>query len=258
MNKLNTVLNRHHKKLSIYFTAGFPELDDTTSIIKALQASHVDFVEVGLPYSDPLADGPTIQESSKKALENGFTTQLLFRQLHDLKNQCDVPLILMGYFNVILQFGVEKFCSQCQNIGIEAVIIPDLPLEIYEKDYRVIFDKYNIHPVFLITPQSSEERIRQIDEVSHSFIYMVSSASTTGDTSGFGDNEIQYFERISKMQLKNKLITGFGIKDAKTFEQGAANTDGCIVGSAYIKFLNENEIDQTPEFINKIRGKFKV
>ncbi|SDZ87527.1 tryptophan synthase subunit alpha [Psychroflexus halocasei] len=254
MKKLNTVLNQNHKKLSIYFTAGFPELNDTSSIIKALEASHVDFIEVGLPYSDPLADGPTIQESSKKALENGFTTQLLFQQLHDLKNQCDVPLILMGYFNVILQFGVEKFCSQCQNIGIEAVIIPDLPLEIYEKDYRKIFEKHNIHPIFLITPQSSEKRIRQIDEISHSFIYMVSSASTTGGTKGFGDNELKYFDRISKMQLKSKLITGFGVKDNKTFEQAAANTDGCIIGSAYINFLKENKINQTAEFINQIRN----
>ncbi|MGO2101432.1 MAG: tryptophan synthase subunit alpha [Psychroflexus halocasei] len=254
MNKLKTVLNQNHKKLSIYFTAGFPELDDTTAIIKALEASHVDFIEVGLPYSDPLADGPTIQKSSKKALENGFTTQLLFDQLNQIKDQCDVPLILMGYFNVILQFGVEKFCSQCENIGIEAVIIPDLPLEIYKKDYRKIFDSYGIHPIFLITPQSSEKRIRQIDEISQSFIYMVSSASTTGGTKGFGNQDLQYFDRISKMQLKSKLITGFGIKDAETFEQGAAKSDGCIIGSAYINFLKENKINQTAEFINQIRN----
>lgn len=160
----------------------------------------------------------------------------------------------MGYFNVILQFGVEKFCSQCENIGIEAVIIPDLPLEIYEKDYRLIFEKYNIHPVFLITPQSSKERIRQIDKISQSFIYMVSSASTTGGIKGFGDNELKYFDRISKMQLKSKLITGFGVKDNKTFEQAAANSDGCIIGSAYINFLKENKINQTAEFINQIRN----
>lgn len=253
MKKLNSVLNRHHKKLSIYFTAGFPELDDTTSIIKALDASNVDFIEVGLPYSDPLADGPTIQESSKKALENGFTTQLLFDQLNRIKNQYDAPLILMGYFNIVLQFGVEKFCKHCHDLGIEAVIVPDLPLEIYKKDYRKVFESYSIHPIFLITPQSSEERIRQIDEVSQSFIYMVSSASTTGGTTGFGNQELQYFDRISKMQLKSKLITGFGIKDAETFEQGAAKSDGCIVGSAYIKFLNENKIDDTDNFVNRLR-----
>lgn len=252
MKKINTVLNQEHKKLSIYFTAGFPKKDDTIQVIKALETSNVDFIEVGLPYSDPLADGPTIQESSKKALENGFTTQLLFEQLSTIKDSCKVPLILMGYFNVILQYGVESFCKKCQNIGIEALIIPDLPLEIYEKDYQALFEKYQIHPVFLITPQSSEARIRKIDKMSQSFIYMVSSVSTTGGTSGFGEEEVKYFKRISAMQLHSQLILGFGIKDPKTFRKGSEYTDGCIVGSAYIKFLENNHIKQTSEFINRI------
>lgn len=252
MNKLNTILKKEHKKLSIYFTAGFPKKDDTIPIIKSLEASNVDFIEIGLPYSDPLADGPTIQKSSKKALENGFTTQLLFEQLSSIKDSCQVPLILMSYFNVILQYGVESFCKKCQDIGIEALIIPDLPLEIYEKDYQALFEKYQIHPIFLITPQSSEARIRKIDEMSQRFIYMVSSASTTGGTSGFGEKEMEYFKRISAMQLQSQLILGFGIKDAETFKKASEYTDGCIIGSAYIKFLENHKIEQTPEFINGI------
>lgn len=255
MNRIKKKLQEDPQKklLSIYFTAGYPEPEDTSTIIKELEKSGVDMIEVGLPFSDPLADGPTIQRSSEIALKHGMTTLKLFSQLEKVREEVEIPLLIMGYFNPMLQFGVERFCSKCQEVGVDGLIIPDLPVEEYELQYKEIFQKYDLLPVFLITPQTSEERIRAIDNASEGFIYMVSSASVTGGTGGFGDAQKQYFERVAKMNLKAPLIVGFGIKDAETFNQATSTTKGAIIGSAFIKHLSEIGTENIPQFINAIR-----
>lgn len=250
MNRIHQKIQENKKLLSIYFTAGYPNLNDTVSIIQELEKNGVDMIEIGLPFSDPLADGPTIQESSTIAIENGMTTHLLFEQLKDIRKTIQIPLLIMGYFNPIMQFGVDNFCKKCKEIGIDGLIIPDLPLEEYKIEYQAIFEKYNLKNVFLITPQTSDERILQIDSNSDSFIYMVSTAAVTGNQSDFGDKQRNYFERISNMNLKNPQIVGFGINNSTTFKQATQFQKGGIIGSAFIKFLKENTIDQIPKFIN--------
>ena len=241
MNRINQKLQEDKKILSIYFSAGYPNLNDTVQIIQDLEKSGVDMIEIGLPFSDPLADGPIIQESSTIALQNGMTTKLLFEQLSNIRESVKIPLIIMGYFNPILQFGVEEFCKKCQEIGIDGIILPDLPVDIYDENYKIIFEKYGLLNVFLITPQTSESRIRYIDSVSNGFIYMVSSASVTGNSDGFGKEQELYFERIHKMNLNNPQIVGFGISDMKSFVQATKYAKGAIVGSSFIKFLSKNE-----------------
>jgi tryptophan synthase alpha chain len=199
-----------------------------------------------------LADGPTIQASSTQALKNGMTTELLFQQLEGIRDTVSIPLILMGYFNPVLQYGVEAFCKKCNEIGIDGLILPDLPLAEYKEHYKSIFEKYGLANVFLITPQTSEERIRDIDAASNSFIYMVSSASTTGAQKGFGDEQEHYFNRISSLSLSNPQIVGFGISNATTFSQATANAKGAIIGSAFIKMLAKDGIDGISNFINTI------
>lgn len=253
MNRINQKLQEDKKLLSIYFTAGFPELQDTTKIIEELENSGVDFLEIGLPFSDPLADGPTIQESSGVALKNGMTTEKLFRQLKGIREKVKIPLIIMGYFNPILQFGVETFCQKCSETGIDGVIIPDLPVEEYLEHYREIFEKHQITVIFLITPQTPEKRIRFIDSVSKGFIYMVSTASVTGTTSGFQQEQIDYFKRLSEMNLKAPQIVGFGINNSETFSQATRFSKGAIIGSAYIKELSANGISATREFVKSLR-----
>ncbi len=254
MNRINQKLQENKKLLSIYFTAGFPNLNDTVSIIQELEKSGVDIIEIGLPFSDPLADGPIIQESSTQAIANGMTSKLLFEQLATIRKTVQIPLIIMGYFNPIMQFGVENFCKKCNEIGIDGLIIPDLPLEEYLSEYQSIFEKYNLKNVFLITPQTSNERILEIDSVSDSFIYMVSTAAVTGSQSGFGNEQMNYFERISNLNLKNPQIIGFGINNLETFEQATLHQKGAIIGSAFIKFISNNPIDRIGEFIKKIRN----
>jgi len=253
MNRIVSKLQEDKKLLSLYFTAGFPALNDTVSILNQLQDSGVDMVEIGLPFSDPLADGPTIQASSTTALQNGMTTQTLFEQLKDVRKTVHIPLILMGYFNPMLQYGVEKFCAKCQEIGIDGLIMPDLPLAEYETHYKAIFEKYGLVNVFLITPQTSDERILQIDNASNGFIYMVSSASTTGAQSGFGDSQSAYFERIQKMNLKNPQIVGFGISNADTFNSATAYAKGAIIGSAFIKHLRTHGANSVASFVKTIK-----
>ncbi|MCL9807112.1 tryptophan synthase subunit alpha [Flavobacterium amniphilum] len=252
MNRINYKLQEEKKILSVYFTAGFPNLNDTVSIIEALQESGVDMLEIGLPFSDPLADGPTIQESSTVALQNGMTTQLLFDQLKDIRQTVTIPLLIMGYFNPILQFGIEHFCRQCASIGIDGLIIPDLPLDVYEKEYKKIFEQYNLKNIFLITPQTSDDRIRKIDAVSDSFIYMVSSSSTTGSQNSFGDTQEQYFKRISDMKLSNPQIVGFGISNKATFDTATNYQKGAIVGSSFINFIKEEPVTNIPTFIENL------
>ena len=253
MNRINKKLAEDHKLLSIYFTAGYPKFEDTVTVIEALEKSGADMIEIGLPFSDPLADGPTIQESGSIALKNGMTTHKLFEQLKDIRKSVSIPLIIMGYFNPMLQYGVEKFCQKCEEIGIDGLIIPDLPVDVYSEKYKQSFEKYGLLNVFLITPQTSEERIRFIDSVSNGFIYMVSSASVTGNTSGFGEETKSYFRRISEMKLKNPQIVGFGIGDSKSFQEATTYAKGAIIGSAFIKHLGKEGTGKIREFVNHIR-----
>jgi tryptophan synthase alpha chain len=252
-NRINQKLQEGKKLLSIYFTAGYPNIDDTVTIIQDLEKSGVDMIEIGLPFSDPLADGPTIQDSSTAALKNGMTTEKLFEQLEGIRNTVSIPLIVMGYFNPMLQYGVEAFCKKCHELGIDGIIMPDLPLDVYQKEYEAIFKKYGLINVFLITPQTSDERIRQIDEASEGFIYMVSSASVTGSKSGFGKEHEDYFGRITSMNLTNPQIVGFGIKDSETFQQATKTAKGAIIGSAFIKYLTKNGVEDIDAFVNQIR-----
>ena len=253
MNRIQQKLTEDNKLLSIYFTAGYPELADTSEILQQLEKNGVDMVEIGLPFSDPLADGPTIQKSSQTALKNGMTTDLLFQQLKNVRKTVSIPLILMGYFNPVLQFGVENFCKKCAEIGIDGLILPDLPLTEFEEHYAKIFKKYGLLNIFLITPQTSEERIRQIDEASEGFIYMVSSASVTGSSSGFGNAQEEYFKRIASFSLKNPQIVGFGINNSETFMQATKQAKGAIIGSAFIKMLSEKGKEGISAFIDSIR-----
>ncbi|MDO6519293.1 tryptophan synthase subunit alpha [Zobellia uliginosa] len=252
-NRINKKLKEEGKLLSIYFTAGYPKLGDTVEIIQQLEKNGVDMIEIGLPFSDPLADGPTIQQSSTAALKNGMTTEILFDQLKDIRQSVSIPLIIMGYFNPMLQYGVEAFCKKCQEIGIDGLIIPDLPVDVYHEEYQETFEKYGLINVFLITPQTSEKRIRFIDSVSNGFIYMVSSASVTGAQSGFGDEQQAYFQRIADMKLQNPQIVGFGISNSETFEQATKSAKGAIIGSAFIKHLNGHGVDGIDKFIATIR-----
>lgn len=252
MNRINQKLQENKKLLSIYFTAGYPNLDNTATILQNLEKSGVDMIEIGLPFSDPLADGPTIQASSTQALKNGMTTEVLFNQLKDIRKTVSIPLIIMGYFNPMLQYGVEAFCKKCQEVGIDGLIIPDLPVDVYNDDYKAIFEKYGLINVFLITPQTSVERIHFIDAISSGFIYMVSSASVTGSSSGFGEEQTNYFQRIAKMKLNNPQIIGFGISNNETFTQATTHAKGAIIGSAFIKHLTNKGVANMDAFVANI------
>ena len=252
MNRINQKLQEDKKLLSIYFTAGYPRLNDTVSIIEKLEKSGVDMIEIGLPFSDPLADGPTIQASSTAALENGMTSEVLFNQLKDIRKTVSIPLLIMGYFNPMMQYGVEAFCKKCAEIGIDGLIIPDLPVDEYNESYKIIFEKYGLINVFLITPQTSEERIRFIDEISEGFIYMVSSASVTGAQKSFGNIQSKYFNRIASMNLNSPQIVGFGISNSETFKQATSKAKGAIIGSAFVKHLTENGTEHIDKFVNAI------
>lgn len=254
MNRINQKLQENKKLLSIYFTAGYPKIDDTATIIQRLEKSGVDMIEIGLPFSDPLADGPTIQASSTQALKNGMTTEVLFNQLKGIRQSVNIPLIIMGYFNPILQYGVEAFCKKCQEIGIDGLIIPDLPVDVYHDEYKATFEKYGLINVFLITPQTSVERINYIDSISNGFIYMVSSASVTGSQSGFGAEQTSYFKRIADMNLNNPQIIGFGISNNETFTQATQYAKGAIIGSAFIKHLTNDSVDKIDSFVKQILG----
>ena len=253
MNRINQKLQENKKLLSIYFTAGFPKINDTVAIIENLEKSGVDFIEIGLPFSDPLADGPTIQASSTKALDNGMTTEVLFNQIKDIRKTVSIPLIIMGYFNPMMQFGVENFCKKCAEIGIDGLIIPDLPTDVYNDHYKAIFEKYGLINVFLITPQTSLERIQFIDKISDGFIYMVSSASVTGSQNAFGKSQDDYFKRISDLNLESPQIVGFGISNAETFKQATKYAKGAIIGSAFVKYLDENGVNSIQKFVAGIR-----
>ncbi|WP_046743565.1 tryptophan synthase subunit alpha [Kordia zhangzhouensis] len=252
MNRINQKLQEDKKLLSIYFTAGFPKLHDTVSIIENLEKNGVDMIEIGLPFSDPLADGPTIQASSTQALKNGMTSKLLFEQLANIRQSVSIPLIIMGYLNPMMQYGIEAFCAKCKEVGVDGLIIPDMPVDVYHEQYQKTFEKYGLINIFLITPQTSEERIRFIDSISNGFIYMVSSAGTTGAKNSFSDSQATYFERIGAMNLKNPQIVGFGISNKDTFTQATQKAKGAIIGSAFIKHLSEHGATSVKEFVDGI------
>ena len=255
MNSIAKLLKEKPSKvLSIYFTSGYPELNDTTRVIENLSKSGVDFVEVGLPYSDPLADGPTIQDSSTVALKNGINLDIVFDQLMEIKDQNTTPLVIMGYLNQVIKYGEHKFCEKVVACGIDTVILPDLPMVEYENHYKELFDNYGINNVFLITPQTSEERIRKIDSYTNSFIYMVASSSITGAKGEISDGQIQYFERIQAMNLKSPLIIGFGISNHDTFSKACEYANGAIIGSAFIRHLESEGVDRISEFTAQILG----
>ena len=240
--------------LSIYYTAGYPDLDSTVAIAEKLEKSGADFLEIGFPYSDPVADGPVIQNSSQASLQNGMTLPFLFQQLEELRSRVTIPVFLMGYFNTVLQYGVENFCKSCQQVGINGAIIPDLPIYEYEELYQDLFEKYNVRNIFLVTPQTSDERIQKIDNLSKSFIYLLSSNATTGTNLEVGDQASAYFQRLKDMNLKNPLIIGFGISDRDTFRKATHYAKGAIIGSAFVRLLAEpNYMDKIDTFIKSIK-----
>jgi tryptophan synthase alpha chain len=242
MNRINQLFaSKSEKILSIYFCAGHPTLEGTADTIKTLEQHGVDMIEVGIPFSDPMADGPVIQDAATKALRNGMTLRKLFSQLEGVRNEVKMPLILMGYLNPIMQFGFEAFCKRCVEVGIDGVIIPDLPFKDYLEEYKPIADKYDIRIIMLITPETSDERIRFIDDNTDGFIYMVSSAATTGAQKEFGDQKQAYFSRIKSMNLKHPCMIGFGISNKQTLEAAQANAAGAIIGSKFVKLFEETQ-----------------
>jgi tryptophan synthase alpha chain len=240
MNALQELFARKKKNLlSLFFTAGYPYLNSTEDIIAAAQIAGIDFLEVGMPYSDPLADGPVIQQSSTKAIANGMNIPLLFDHLDSIKEKYTIPLLLMGYLNPVLQYGTERFLQKAAECGVSGIILPDLPMPEYIDEYQPLFQKFGLSMVFLITPNTSEERIRMIDQHSNVFIYVVSTAATTGNQTDFGATQKQYFDRIHNLQLKNPLIAGFGIHNSQTLQQAWNNLNGAICGSAFLKKLEQ-------------------
>lgn len=254
MNRINKLFaEKGSNILSVYFTAGYPALNDTVEIIKQLVAHGVDMIEIGIPFSDPMADGPVIQNSSQIALANGMSQNLLFEQLKEIRNVTDIPLVLMGYVNPVLQFGFEKLCQKAQEVGVDGFIIPDLPMAEYLQEFKATADKYGMENILLITPETPEERIRLIDTHSNGFIYMVSSAATTGAQDSFAGSKEAYFQRIKDMNLKNPTVIGFGISNKETFDSACAHASGAIVGSAFIKALGENSsVEKAVESLIKV------
>jgi tryptophan synthase alpha chain len=255
MNRLNHLFaTKKDNLLSIYYTAGYPAIDTTIDIAEALEKAGADFLEVGFPYSDPVADGPTIQNSSQQALDNGMTLNMLFEQLKDLRKRVSIPILLMGYVNPIVQYGVERFCKKAAEVGVDGIIVPDLPMYEYETMYAGFFKDNNLSNIFLVTPQTSADRIRKIDTLSNSFIYLLSSSSITGGSLNVSDSIEAYYTRVKAMELNNQIIIGFGISDNATFKKACQYANGAIVGSKFVKLLeNENYMDKIPDFIRSIR-----
>ncbi|MCD7972376.1 MAG: tryptophan synthase subunit alpha [Candidatus Azobacteroides sp.] len=238
MNRINSLFQEKKENiLSVFFTAGHPRLEDTVDVIKELEAKGIDMIEIGIPFSDPMADGKVIQDSSTIALKNGMNLKTLFGQLKDIRKEVSIPLLMMGYLNPIMQFGLENFCKECQENGIDGMVIPDLPFKDYMESFKEVAEKYDLKIIMLITPETSEERIRQIDNNTDGFIYMVSSAATTGAKDSFDEDTLAYFHRIKKMGLKNPLMIGFGISNRDMLKSAQQNAAGAIVGSKFVKLL---------------------
>ncbi|MEO8760901.1 MAG: tryptophan synthase subunit alpha [Bacteroidia bacterium] len=261
MNRIKELFKKKSKNiLSIYFTAGFPKLNSTMEILSSLEKNGADMIELGMPFSDPLADGPVIQHSSEIALQNGMNLDLLFEQTKNMRQHITMPVVLMGYVNPLLQYGVEKFLKRAAENGFDGLIIPDLPMREYELHYKILFEKYNIKNIFLITPDTNEERIRKIDDLSDGFIYLVATSGTTGARTNFSEEQQTYFKRIEGYKLKNALLAGFGISNKETFDKACLHTNGAIIGSAFVKALeNEQETElAVKNFIDKIIIKEKI
>ena len=256
MNRIDELFNKKAGNiLSVYFTAGYPALDSTVEIIRELASEGTDMIEIGVPFSDPVADGPVIQKSNDTALKKGMSLRLLFDQLKDIRKETDIPLLLMSYINPVLRFGIEKFCKKCEETGIDGVILPDLTPEIYTASYLGLFKEHNIYNVLLISKGTSAARIREIDGLSRGFIYMVSSSSTTGIKRNFSADQKEYFLKVKKMNLRNPALIGFGISDNETYLKACKYGAGAIIGSAFIKALSEGEGGKNTvrDFIKKIR-----
>jgi len=255
-NRITQLFDKKKKDLlSVFFTAGFPSLHDTTAIAVALEAAGVDMIEIGIPFSDPIADGPTIQESNKIALDQGMSVALLLKQVAELRPQVKMPIVLMGYLNPVMQYGIEKFCREAARVGVDGLILPDLPLAEYVKHYKELTESLNLCVSFLVSPTTSEKRIRQIDALSTGFIYAVSSSSTTGARSEFSDEQCSYFKKLQEMQLQHPFVIGFGISNKKTYSQACEFATGAIVGSSFITALKASK-DLTvdiPHFVNSLR-----
>ena len=256
MNRIKELFqNKNREILNVYFTAGHPELHDTVKVASALTEQGVDLIELGMPYSDPLADGLTIQQSSMKALKNGMTLEILFEQVASFRKEYETPLILMGYLNQVMQYGKEKFIAKCKEVGIDGLILPDLPMDIYQSEYQDLLNQNDIAISFLITPQTSDDRIRMADELSTGFIYVVSQSSITGKTGDINQTQQQYFNKIANMNLKSPRLIGFGIHDRSTYDVACANSNGAIIGSAFIRALEGDDSISTKvkSFISSIR-----
>ena len=245
MNRIDRLFEeKRNGILSVYFTAGYPQLDDTPKVIKALEDRGVNLIEIGVPFSDPMADGPVIQASGARALENGMSVKHLFGQLAGIREEVSIPLVLMGYINPIIQFGFENYCAEAVKCGVDGLIIPDLPFAEYMESFKPVAEKHGLHIIMLITPETSEERIRLIDEHTSGFIYMVSTASVTGAKNSFGEESLAYFRRVNAMRLKNPRLIGFGISNKETFDAACREASGAIIGSKFISLLgSEKTID---------------
>jgi tryptophan synthase alpha chain len=257
MNRIDKVFREKKDNiLSVYFTAGYPLPDSTTVIVKALAESGADMVEIGMPFSDPMADGPVIQHSNEIALQNGMSLKLLFSQLENIRKEVEIPVLLMGYLNPVIQFGVEKFCRYCMEVGIDGVILPDLPPQVFLEEYQIIFEKYNLYNILLISPQSDNERILEIDKISRGFIYMVSSSAITGVKGKFSDEQKVYFSRVKNMNLRNPVLIGFGISDHDTYLNACKHAKGAIIGSAFVKMLGQGGsiYNKIEKFVKEIKG----
>ena len=257
MNRISTLFKSTQEPiLNVYATAGYPNFGDTMLVLNALQEGGVDIIEIGMPYSDPIADGETIQQSNQVSLDQGMSVAHLFDQLKNMRQSISVPVLLMGYINPVLQYGVERFCQKCQEVGVDGLILPDLPLAEYQQSYQTIFEQYGLLNIFLITPQTSDERIKQIDSISEGFIYMVSSASTTGAKTGISSDQEAYFKRIDGMKLKNPRLVGFGISDRESFLKASNGASGAIIGSAFVKLLGnaKNLREEIVGFVKSIKG----
>lgn len=239
MNRIDKLFkDKKENILSVYFTAGYPAPDDTVKVINTLEKHGADLLEIGVPFSDPMADGPVIQWSGNESLRNGMSVKKLFAQLKDVRPKASIPLILMGYMNPVMQYGFENYCQKAAECGVDGLIIPDLPFAEYVESYKPITEKYGLHMIMLITPETSEERIRMIDENTSGFIYMVSTASVTGAKNSFSEENLVYFRRVNEMKLKNPRLIGFGISNKETFDAACRESSGAIIGSKFITLLN--------------------
>lgn len=256
MNRIDEIFKAKNKNiLSVFYTAGFPKLNDTAVVAKELEKAGADLIEIGIPFSDPVADGPVIQESNKIALDNGMTLKLLLEQVREVRKEVKLPIILMGYLNPVLQYGVEQFCKEASQAGVDGVILPDLPLHEFQSEYRSFFERNNLRTIFLISPTTADARIKEIDNASSGFVYAVSASSTTGAKGGFSKNQLDYFEKLRSLKLKNPLLIGFGISNSETFGIACQFAAGAIVGSAFVQTLKSaNDLGQEiKSFVKSVR-----